>query len=186
MAIGASAGGLPALSQLLGDLAPEFPAVIVVQHLDPRSKSQLAGLLSRKTRKAVKQAEDGEPVVPGTIYIGPPDEHLLIAKSKIQLAHSRLVRFSRPSIDVMFASVAATYGERAMGVILSGSNRDGSDGIAAIKRAGGVTVAQDPSTAEFRVMPQAAIDTGCVDYVLPLSKMGKTLSQIIAKGARRK
>jgi len=158
----------------------------VVQHLDPRHKSQLPGLLSRKTRKPVKQAEDGEPVLPGNIYIGPPDEHVLISKSKIQLAHSRLIRFSRPSIDVMFVSVAATYGDRAIGIILSGSNRDGSDGIAAIKRAGGITIAQDPATAEFRVMPQAAIDTGCVDFVLPLGKMGEALSELLVKGNRRK
>ncbi|PYV84122.1 MAG: chemotaxis protein CheB [Acidobacteria bacterium] len=186
IAIGASAGGLTALSQLLGDLGPQFPAIVVVQHLDPRHKSQLPGLLSRKTRKPVKQAEDGEPVLPGNIYIGPPDEHVLISKSKIQLAHSRLIRFSRPSIDVMFVSVAATYGDRAIGIILSGSNRDGSDGIAAIKRAGGITIAQDPATAEFRVMPQAAIDTGCVDFVLPLGKMGEALSELLVKGNRRK
>jgi two-component system chemotaxis response regulator CheB len=186
IAIGASAGGLVALSQLLGDLDPKFPAIVVVQHLDPRHKSHLPGLLSRKTRKSVKQAEDGEPVLPGNIYIGPPDEHVLISKGRIQLAHSRLVRFSRPSIDVMFVSVAATYGDRAIGIILSGSNRDGSDGISAIKRAGGITIVQDPVTAEFRVMPQAAIDTGCVDFVLPLVKMGEALSQLFLKGDRRK
>jgi len=78
----------------------------------------------------------------------------------------------------MFASVAATYGRRAIGVILSGSNRDGADGIAAIKRAGGTTVAQSPKTAEFRIMPQAAIDTGCVDHVVPLDTMGRTLSRL--------
>jgi len=86
----------------------------------------------------------------------------------------------------MFASVAAMYGDRAMGVVLSGSNRDGSDGIAAIKRAGGITVAQDPRTAEFRAMPQSAIDTGCVDYVLPLGKMGQTISQLLVKGTSSK
>ena len=86
----------------------------------------------------------------------------------------------------MFVSVAATYGDRAIGIILSGSNRDGSDGIAAIKRAGGITIAQDPATAEFRVMPQAAIDTGCVDFVLPLGKMGEALSELLVKGNRRK
>jgi chemotaxis response regulator CheB len=86
---------------------------------------------------------------------------------------------------VMFASVAAMYGDRVIGVVLSGSNRDGSDGIAAIKRAGGVTVAQDPLTAEFRAMPQSAIDTGCVDHVLPLNKMGITLSQLLVKGTSK-
>lgn len=181
IAIGASAGGLAALSRVLGDLDPDFPAVIVVQHLDPRHKSQMASLLSKKTQKIVKEAEDGEAIVPKTVYIGPPDEHLLVSKGKIQLAHSRLIRFSRPSIDLMFGSVAATCGERAIGIILSGSNRDGADGIAAIKRAGGITVAQDPATAEYRVMPQAAIDTGCVDLVVALDKMGETLTALIAR-----
>ena len=154
------------------------PAVLIVQHLAPAHKSRIPGLLARRTDQRVKEAEDGEPIVGGTIYIGPPDQHLLISQGKIQLAHSRLIRFSRPSIDVMFASVAATYGRRAVGVILSGSNRDGADGIAAIKRAGGLTIAQSPETAEYRVMPQAAIDTGCVDLIVPLDKMGETLSQL--------
>ena len=157
-----------------------------MQHLDPRHKSQIPELLTRKTGKRVKEAADGEPIVGGTVYVGPADEHLLVSEGKIQLAHSRLIRFSRPSIDVMFASVAATYGKRAIGVILSGSNRDGADGIAAIKRAGGITMAQNPESAEYRIMPQAAIDTGCVDLIVPLDKMGKTLSQVLVGGNTRK
>lgn len=178
IAIGASAGGLAALMQIVSAIEPGGPAVLIVQHLDPRHKSQIPHLLSRRTALPVKEAEDGEPILRGTIYVGPADEHLLVSKGKIQLAHSRLIRFSRPSIDVMFASVAATYGRHVMGVILSGSNRDGADGIAAIKRAGGVTVAQSPESAEFRIMPQAAIDTGCVDHVVTLDKMGRTLSRL--------
>jgi two-component system, chemotaxis family, protein-glutamate methylesterase/glutaminase len=177
IAIGASAGGLPALLKIVTTLKPG-PAVLIVQHLDPRHKSRIPELLARRTTQRVKEAADGEPIVTGTIYLCPADEHLLVSEGKIQLAHSRLIRFSRPSIDVMFASVAATYGKHAVGVILSGSNRDGADGIAAIKRAGGVTVAQSPETAEYRVMPQAAIDTGCVDLIVPLDKMGRTLSRL--------
>lgn len=186
IAIGASAGGLPALIKVVDGFDQNFPAVLVVQHLDPRHKSQMASLLSKRTRKTVKEAEDGEAILPKTVYIGPPDEHLLVSnKGTIQLAHSRLIRFSRPSIDLLFSSVAATYGYRAIGVILSGSNRDGADGIAAIKRAGGITMAQDPSTAEYRVMPQAAIDTGCVDLVVSLDKMGETISALVARGKKR-
>jgi two-component system, chemotaxis family, protein-glutamate methylesterase/glutaminase len=185
VAIGASAGGFPALIDILGSINYEFPAIVIVQHLDPRHKSQMAGLLARKTRKPVKEAEDGEPIVRGTIYVGPPDEHLLVTQGRIQLAHSRLIRFSRPSIDIMFGSVAATYGAKAIGLILSGSNRDGADGIAAIRRAGGITIAQDPSTAEYRIMPQAAIDTGCVDLTIPLRKIGATLSELLTKGKIR-
>lgn len=179
IAIGASAGGLPALTAVLRGLDSEFPAVVVVQHLDPRHKSQMAGLLTSKTSKRVKEAVDGEPLARNIIYIGPPDEHLLVSRKKIQLAHSRLVRFSRPSIDMMFGSVAAVYGERAIGVILSGSNRDGADGVAAIKGAGGITIAQEPATAEYRIMPQAAIDTGCIDFVVPLEEMGATLNRLL-------
>ena len=186
IAIGASAGGFFALAQVLTDMDSDFPPIIVVQHLDPRHKSQMAGLLTRKTRKVVKEAEDGEPLVEGTVYIGPPNEHLLVSRGKIQLAHSRLISFSRPSIDVMFTSVAATYADQAIGVILSGSNRDGADGIAAIKRAGGITIAQDPATAEFRVMPQSAIDTGCVDLVVQLDRMGTTLSELIGRSTVKK
>lgn len=185
IAVGASAGGLPALMKVVDGIDAEFPAVVVVQHLDPRHKSQMADLLSRKTHKQVKEAEDGEPILARTVYIGPPDEHLLVSEGKIQLAHSRLIRFSRPSIDLLFGSVAAIYGSRAIGVILSGSNRDGADGIAAIKRAGGITMAQDPSTAEYRIMPQAAIDTGCVDLVVSLDKMGETISALVARGKKR-
>src|SRR5215467_3681009 len=186
VAIGASAGGLPALVDVLSSINSDFPAVVIVQHLDPRHKSQMAALLARKTRKPVKEAEDGESIVRSTIYIGPPDEHLLVSQGRIQLAHSRLIRFSRPSIDIMFGSVAAVYGDAAIGVILSGSNRDGADGIAAIKRAGGTTIAQDPSTAEYRIMPQAAIDTGCVDLVISLDRMGETISALIARGKKRR
>jgi len=177
--IGASAGGLGALSQVLAGLCAEFPPIIVVQHLDPSHESHLAALLARKTRKAVKEAQDGERLARNTVYIGPPDEHLLVRGGKIQLAHSRLVRFSRPSIDMMFGAVAATYGKRCIGVILSGSNRDGADGIAAIKRAGGTTIAQDPASAEYRIMPQAAIETGCVDLIVTLEKLGETISALI-------
>ncbi len=181
IAIGASAGGLPALLKIVPNLDEEIPAILIVQHLDPRHKSQIPNLLGRRTHVRIKEAEDGERIERGTVYVGPADEHLVVSEGKIQLAHSRLVRFSRPSIDVMFASVAATYGSRAIGVILSGSNRDGADGIAAIKRAGGTTVAQSPESAEYRVMPQAAIDTGCVDHIIPLDTMGRTLS-LLSRG----
>ncbi len=182
VAIGASAGGLSALTEVLAGLGAEFPPIVIVQHLYPSHKSQLANVLARKTQKPVKEAQHGERILRGEIYISPPDEHLLVTRGRIQLAHSRLIRFSRPSIDMMFGSVAAVYRDRAIGIILSGSNRDGADGICAIRGAGGVTVAQDPATAEFRVMPQAAIDTGCVDLVVPISEMGGVLSKLFVEG----
>lgn len=179
IAIGASAGGLSALTEVLRPMATDSPAILVVQHLDPQHKSHLAELVARKTAKQVKQAEHGEPILPAFVYIAPPDEHMLVGPGKIQLVHSQLVHFSRPSIDLMFESVAGMYGSRSVGVILSGSNRDGAAGIRAIREAGGMTVAQDPATAEFRSMPQASIDTGCVDLVLPLNQLGMTLTKIL-------
>jgi two-component system, chemotaxis family, protein-glutamate methylesterase/glutaminase len=176
VALGSSAGGLNALSQVLRALPATFPgSIVVVQHLAPDHKSWIANLLGHSTRMRVKQAEHGEIMLPGTVYIAPPDEHLLVGPGKIQLAHSQLVHFSRPSIDLLFESVAGTYGSRAIGVVLSGSGRDGATGIRAIKEAGGLTMAQAPDSAEFRPMPQAAVDTGCIDFVLPLEKIGSTL-----------
>jgi two-component system chemotaxis response regulator CheB len=178
IAIGASAGGLNALIGLLRPVVADFPPVVIVQHLDPTHKSQLAELLARKTGKVVKEAEHGEPILGAHVYVGPPDEHLLVGPGKIQLVHSQLVHFSRPSIDLLFESVAGMYGSRAIGVVLSGSNRDGATGIRALREAGGTTLAQDPATADFRAMPEAAIATGCVDFVMPLADLGKTLNRL--------
>jgi len=181
VAIGSSAGGLQALSEVLAPITSEFPAsILIVQHLDPHHKSMMSGLLSSRTRLRVKQAEHGEVLLPGVAYIAPPDEHLLVGPGKVQLAHSQLVHFSRPSIDLLFESVAGTYRSRSIGVVLSGSNRDGSAGIRTIKEAGGTTVAQRPEEAEFKVMPQAAIRTGCVDHVLSLQQVGPTLVKLCA------
>jgi len=178
IAIGASAGGLMALTEVLRPLPTSFPGVVIVQHLDPTHKSHLAALLVKKTAKQVRQAQHGEPILPGLVYMAPPDEHLLVGPGKIQLAHSQLVHFSRPSIDLLFESVAGMYGSRSIGVILSRSNRDGAAGIRAIKEAGGATLAQDPATAEFKTMPQAAIATGCIDFVVPIAELGCMLKHL--------
>ncbi len=179
VAIGASAGGLHALAEVLGPLGTEFPAsIVIVQHLDPHHKSLMSGLLSRYTKMKVKQAEHGELLLPAVVYIAPPDEHLLVGPGIVQLAHTRLVHYSRPSIDLLFESVAGTYGSRSVGVVLTGSNSDGAAGVRAIKEAGGTTLVQDPGAAEYRVMPAAAIATGCVDQVLSLQEIGTTLVQL--------
>jgi two-component system, chemotaxis family, protein-glutamate methylesterase/glutaminase len=176
VAIGTSAGGLNALSHVLRTLPRDFPSsIVVVQHLSPTHKSWMPDLLGRSTKLRVKQAEHNEIMLPGTVYIAPPDEHLLVGPGKLQLAHTRLVHFSRPSIDLLFESVAGTYGSRAIGVVLSGSGSDGAAGIRAIKEAGGTTVAQKPDEAEFPPMPLAAVGTGCVDFVVPLETIGATL-----------
>lgn len=179
VAIGSSAGGLKALMQVLRSLPKGFPSsIVVVQHLSPERKSWLPDLLGRSTALTVKQAEHGEILLPGTVYTAPPDEHLLVGPGKIQLAHTQLVHFSRPSIDLLFESVAGTYGSRSIAVVLTGSGKDGSEGLRAIKEAGGVTLAQSPETAEFRPMPEAAVKTGCVDFILPLEKIGEKLAEL--------
>src|SRR5262245_39070099 len=185
VALGASAGGLNALTQILGALANDFPSsIVVVQHLAPGHKSWIASLLGRKTALKVKQAEHGEILLPGTVYTAPPDEHLLVGPGKIQLAHTQLVHFSRPSIDLLFESVAGTYGSRSVAVVLTGSGKDGSGGMRTIKEAGGVTVAQLPETAEFKPMPEAAIETGCVDFVLRLEEIGLKLTELCCRLTR--
>jgi two-component system chemotaxis response regulator CheB len=183
VAMGASAGGLNALSQVLRVLPDNFPAsIVVVQHLAPRHKSWIADLLGRSSpRLKVKQATHGEILLPGTVYTAPPDEHLLVGPGKIQLAHTQLVRFSRPSIDLLFESVAGMYGSRSIGVVLSGSGKDGAEGLRTIKESGGTTIVQAPETAEFRPMPEAAIATGCVDFVLPLEEIGKKLIELCCR-----
>ena len=186
VAVGASAGGFHAISELLRGLPAGFPGtILIVQHLDPARKSFLAELLRSHTTLKVKQAEHGEIMLPGVVYIAPPDEHMLAGPGKIQLAHTQLVRFSRPSIDLLFESVAGMYGSRSVGIILSGTLRDGSSGIRAIKEAGGVTMVQDPEEAEFGSMPRAAVATGCVDYTLPLAKLGITLKNLYDAGSAK-
>lgn len=182
VAMGASAGGLNALSQVLRVLPRSFPSsIVLVQHLAPSHKSWIADLLARSIRLKAKQAEHGEILLPGTVYTAPPDEHLLVGPGKIQLAHTQLVHFSRPSIDLLFESVAGMYGSRSIAVVLSGSGKDGADGIRTVKGAGGITIVQSPETAEFRPMPEAAIQTGCVDFVLPLEEIGDKLTELCCR-----
>ncbi len=186
VAMGSSAGGLAALTQVLRALPRDFPSsIVVVQHLSPGHKSWIANLLGRSTSLTVKQADHGEILLPGTVYTAPPDEHMLVGPGKIQLAHTQLVHFSRPSIDLLFESVAGIYGSRSIGVVLSGSGKDGSAGIRTIKEAGGITIAQLPETAEFRPMPEAAIATGCVDFILRLEEIGPKLTELCCRLTRR-
>jgi len=183
VAIGASAGGVEALHAVVSALPGDFPVpVLIVQHMDPRHKSMLAGLLGRRCKLRVKQAANDEAIEFGTIYIAQPDMHLIVRGDRLVLTDTKLVHFSRPSIDLLFESVADVYGDRAIGVILSGSGVDGAAGIRAIKSKGGTTLIQDPSTAAHAGMPQAARATGCVDVTLPLEEIGPALVSLVAPG----
>jgi two-component system, chemotaxis family, protein-glutamate methylesterase/glutaminase len=181
VAIGASAGGVEALHVVVEALPVAFlAAVLVVQHMDPRHRSMLAGLLARRCRLRVKQATNGELIEPGTVYIAQPDAHLVVRDGRLLLTDTKLVHFSRPSIDLLFESVADTYGDRAISVVLSGTGVDGADGTRAIKAKGGTTIAQSPSSAAHGGMPQAARATGCVDVTLPLEEIGPAIVNLVA------
>jgi two-component system chemotaxis response regulator CheB len=180
VALGASAGGVEALHVVVETLPVDFPAaVLIVQHMDPRHRSMLAGLLGRRCRLRVKQATNGEPIERGTVYIAQPDAHLLVRDGRLVLTDTKHVHFSRPSIDLLFESVADAYGDRAIAVILSGSGVDGADGIRAVKAKGGTTIVQSPATAAHAGMPQAARATGCVDVTLPLEEIGPAIASLV-------
>src|SRR5262245_32053076 len=183
VAIGASAGGVEALHAVASALPADFPVpVLIVQHMDPRHKSMLAGLLARRCRLRVKQAVQDEEMEGGTIYIAQPDMHLIVRAGRLVLTDTKQVHFSRPSIDLLFHSVADAYGDRAIGVVLSGSGVDGADGIRSIKAKGGTTIAQHPATAAHQGMPQAARATGCIDLTLPLEEIGPAVVSLVVPG----
>lgn len=183
VALASSAGGIAALSEILGSLPGEFPAaIVVVQHLDPRHRSLMADILRRRTALNVVQAAEGDHIRAGTVYIAPPDRHLLVnANGTLSLSHSELVHFVRPSADLLFESVAASYRKRAIAVVLTGTGSDGSMGIGAIKKMGGTVVAQDQASAEFSGMPGAAIRSGNADFVLPLDEIAPALVTLVMK-----
>lgn len=181
VAIASSAGGIAALFKVLGALPADLPVpVLVVQHLDPRHKTVLAELLSRRTELRVKLAEAGETITPGTVYIAPPNFHLLIEpRGVLDLSGSELVHFVRPSADLLFESVAGAYGSRAIACVLTGSGSDGATGVSAVKSRGGTVVVQDPEEAEFKGMPSAAVATGDVDLVVPLDEIAGVIRGLV-------
>ncbi|MEH2222515.1 chemotaxis protein CheB [Nostoc sp.] len=181
VAIAASAGGLTAIVKVLSTLPAEFPAAIaIVQHLAPEHPSFMAEILSRRTDITVKQAEEGDSLTPGTAYVAPPDRHLLVnGDSTLSLSQSELVHFLRPSADLLFESVAATYKDRAIALVLTGTGSDGAMGVEAIKKMGGTVIVQDVKTAEFSGMPSAAIQTGNVDFILPLDEISSALVGLV-------
>jgi two-component system, chemotaxis family, protein-glutamate methylesterase/glutaminase len=180
VAVAASAGGLTAISLLLEQLPEDFPlALVIVQHLDPRHRSLMVDILKRRTKLTVKQAEQDEVLQPSTVYIAPPNNHLLVNEGgALSLTKTELVHFVRPSADLLFESLAAGYKERAIAVVLTGTGSDGSMGVRAIKKMGGTVIAQDES-AEFFGMPSAAIATGDVDFVLPLKDIPGALRTLV-------
>jgi two-component system chemotaxis response regulator CheB len=173
VAIGASAGGVEVLSVLLSSLPASCRAsFIIVIHIPRERPSLLPDVFGAKCVLPVREAEDKEPVQPGTVYFAPPDYHLLVDRGPaFALSSDEPVHFSRPSIDVLFDSAADIYGERLLGLILTGANQDGAEGLAAIGRAGGRTVVQEPGGAAVPFLPEAALRAGPVDFVLSLAQL---------------
>jgi two-component system chemotaxis response regulator CheB len=157
--LGASAGAVEALGQILPALPADFPwPVLSVVHLPSRTPSLLVSLYAPRCAMRVCEAEDKMPLLPGTVYFAPPDYHLLIeGEDALALSIDAPVQFSRPSIDVLFHCTAQTFGSRSIGILLSGANDDGALGLAAIAAAGGLVLVQEPSSASVRTMPEAAL-----------------------------
>jgi two-component system chemotaxis response regulator CheB len=185
VAVAASAGGLAALSALLAALPAGFAApIVLVQHLDPRHPSRLAEILGRRTALEVRQAEDGDRLRPGVVFVAPPDRHLVAAPGGVlALTSTERVHLVRPSADILFESVAREFGPRAVAVVLTGSGSDGSRGIRAVKAMRGAVIAQDEATSEHFSMPRASIRTGCVDLVLPLGEIAPRLVALVTPEA---
>lgn len=178
IAMGASAGGLHSLMSVLSSLPPDLNGCIAIAtHLSETHNSVLPELLARHSAMPVYPAGN-HLLQNGAVFVATPRFHLTVSDDHFRLLDDPPVRFLRPNIDLLFHSVASQYGNRGVAIVLSGTGRDGAEGIRAIKAAGGITIIEDPADAEFADMPIAANRTGCVDFILPLSKIGERLVEI--------
>lgn len=183
--IGCSLGGMNALQTIFRALPPEFCVPIaVVQHRHKASNEALPEFFRRSTRLSVVDVDDKQWIKPACVYLAPSNYHLLVERGEFSLSTEDAVRHSRPSIDLLFESAADAYGQTLIGVILTGANDDGARGAKRIKEKGGFVVAQDPKTAEAPTMPQAAIDAGAVDRILPLERIGPFLVELCSSKSR--
>jgi two-component system, chemotaxis family, protein-glutamate methylesterase/glutaminase len=181
--VGTSAGGLEALDRLVGALPTDLPAsIFIVQHLAPQNSGEpLLRRLSRHKAFQPKLAEDGERFTPGRIYIAPPDNHLLVKKTKMLVTKGARENRHRPAIDPLFRSAAVAHGAHVIGVVLTGLLDDGTAGLIAIKRCGGMTVVQDPKDAAYSGMPRSALDNANVDFCVSLAEMGPLLTKLVSQ-----
>ena len=178
--IGASAGGIQALTTLVAYLPPDFPAsLMVVVHIPPYAVSRLPEILSRSGPLPATHAQHGEVIEPGRIYIAPPDRHLLVRSGWIELSRGPRENHSRPAIDPMFRTAARAYGRRTIGIVLSGALYDGSMGLLAIKTRGGMAIVQDPREAIVDSMPRRAIERAAADHILPVTEIASALTDLV-------
>jgi two-component system, chemotaxis family, protein-glutamate methylesterase/glutaminase len=178
--IGVSSGGLNAMKIMFSLLPREFSIpIIIVQHIGARSENIWVQLLNDKCKLEIKEADEKEKIEKGYIYIAPPNYHLLIEQDKtFTLTVDERVNYARPSIDVLFETAAEAYQNKLIGIVLTGSNNDGSKGLKRIKEYGGLTIVQQPDTAESSLMPASAIATMQPDYILPLEAIINLLIEI--------
>ena len=186
----ASAGGLKALSVILGGLPADFPAAIaIVMHLAPDHKSILAQILNRRTHLKVQQARTGDTLCPSGVFVAPPNHHLSVVKGgilRLSSSAAEKVHYARPSAEPLFASVAEVYQKNAIAVVLTGGDGDGSFGVQIIKDNGGRVIAQDRPTSENFSMPETSIKTGDVDFILPLDEIASKLIELVGGRAKDK
>lgn len=183
--IGASAGGLEALRALLGALEPTGEvAFVIAQHMSPQHRSMLVELLAKDCYLSVVEAEDGEPIKPDYVYVNPPNKDIKVINETIRLQELEREVGPKPSIDTLMFSMAEDLGERAVGIILSGTGSDGARGCRAIRAAGGITIAQDPESAKYDGMPNSAIRADAIDLVLTAEQIAVQLQRIIAAPRR--
>jgi two-component system chemotaxis response regulator CheB len=183
--IGASAGGIEALTRLLPTIPRDLPAaIVVVLHLGARSPSSLPALLARVGPLPAEYAEDGAALRAGRIYVAPPDRHLIVDRGVLRVVHGPRQNHVRPAIDPLFRSAARDRGRRFVAVVLSGMLDDGSAGLVAVRRAGGVAVVQEPADALFHDMPQNAIDVAGADHTARADEMGPLLDRLVRQGVR--
>jgi two-component system chemotaxis response regulator CheB len=184
VAIGTSAGGVEALSVVLPALPQSLRVpVFLVIHLPRDRPSLLVNIFEPKCKVPIREAEDKEPVARGTIYVAPPDYHLMLDRGpQLVLSTDEAVNYSRPSIDVLFESAADVYGRSLMAVLLTGANEDGSEGLRAVRAAGGISVVQSPDEAFAPLMPATAVERGLADHVMPLAGVAQLFDGL---GSRR-
>ncbi len=177
--VGFSAGGIDPLLRLVGALPADFPgAVFVVHHFPPHSVSALPAILRRAAKIPVAQAVDGEPIVPGRVYVARPDHHLLLERARVRLTHGPREQGHRPAVDPLFRSAARAFGPRVVGVILSGTLDDGTAGLIEVKACGGLALVQEPEEASYPGMAQSALRNILVDHVAPARELGVILDRL--------
>jgi two-component system chemotaxis response regulator CheB len=177
--VGASAGGVEALSAMLYDMPSSLPTVFfVVLHRSPHSPSYLPSILGRTSLLPAEHPRDGEKIRPGRVYVAPPDFHLLLGDGVVRLSQGPKERYNRPAIDPLFISAAQVYGKRVVGVLLSGLSSDGVAGLNEIKRQGGLVIVQDPAEAMFSELPRNALAKVEVDYCLPVARIRDLMTRL--------